>query len=827
MDQGTFVLELGHDEENAEFTDYCFQVLYLMAAQIAFRATDSEKKGYISTHRQRRLLKDLGVCRNSTAVANILRKQSRLAHITEAEFLRLVMLGKFRPNRAAVLFPKDEKRRSEIIEKDNNKSNSGIKGKSKDKEKVSAGAAPSSPTVKGKSKAKDVPRRPPVTSALTTTAASSASSDKGGAPPSSPFGFGTKSIKSPSRANLRQRIAQPSPRGRAAGGSRAAIGAAPLKEDRETYERGMQMFRESRQPFSDREFPATINSIFPAGLRGSEGRDKDVQNIEWKTITQLSRSPALFVDGVDEGDVMQGNLGNCWLLSAMSIIAGFSEQLIKDLFLPTCKPEVGLYQCRFYKNGEWITVTVDDRIPVMKGTNRPYFGSCKDENEFWVPLLEKAYAKLHGSYAAIVAGNIADGLTDLTGDASETIRIVLDNKDALWARLLNNVKEGFLMGCCIDAPTKGAEDKLENGLLANHAYSILDCQEYKGVKLIRLRNPWGHFEWNGDWSDKSDLWNSDFKRHFNLVDENDGTFYMCLEDFADNFDTMIELRIMTDDVGEVWGKSLFRGKWDESSAGGCRNNPTWNVNPQYLLRVQSPNTKVYLSLLQEDWRLALKHGRKIKNEDIGFLVLKKKDDLEFKKISYTPDEYYPLDFTFTNRREVTAEWTAEVGNYIIIPCTFYSGVHRLYALSVYTLGKAEVKEITKELEKSVVAGSWKGISAAGHTNIKTWINNPRFLLTLPEDAKLTITLEVNGEYPTACFFYLLDAENAQTPKAALHSSPCYANGLTSSIEVELKGNKTYAIVACTFETGAEGTFNLIVHSTCAHPPLQPVTPAAM
>jgi len=44
-------------------------------------------------------------------------------------------------------------------------------------------------------------------------------------------------------------------------------------------------------------------------------------------------------------------------------------------------------------------------------------------NEFWVPLCEKAYAKLHGNYETALEGTLVEGLTDLTAGVSEKINL--------------------------------------------------------------------------------------------------------------------------------------------------------------------------------------------------------------------------------------------------------------------------------------------------------------------------------------------------------------------------------------------------------------------
>ena len=84
-----------------------------------------------------------------------------------------------------------------------------------------------------------------------------------------------------------------------------------------------------------------------------------------------------------------------------------------------------------------------------------------------------------------------------------------------------------------------AEQMEELGLVAAHSYGLLAAHEVTDadgnkVQLVQLRNPWGDFEWKGNWSDNSDLWTDDIKKQLNYSDD-EGLFYMGWEDMCSYF----------------------------------------------------------------------------------------------------------------------------------------------------------------------------------------------------------------------------------------------------------------------------------------------------
>ena len=81
----------------------------------------------------------------------------------------------------------------------------------------------------------------------------------------------------------------------------------------------------------------------------------------------------------------------------------------------------------------------------------------------------------------------------------------------------------------------------KNNIANSHSYSILDADEYHGVRLVKLRNPWGDIEFTGDYSDDSPLWTPELKEYFGheFVKKKKGIFYMKFEDFQKEFNEVI------------------------------------------------------------------------------------------------------------------------------------------------------------------------------------------------------------------------------------------------------------------------------------------------
>ncbi|GLB44576.1 putative peptidase C2 family protein [Lyophyllum shimeji] len=285
-------------------------------------------------------------------------------------------------------------------------------------------------------------------------------------------------------------------------------------------------------------------------------------------VTQIFEKPQFFVNGADSNDIIQGKLGDCWFLSALATVS--TAKGLVEKFCVARDEEVGIYGFIFFRDNHWVNVVIDDMLytsvpkyeeltaaekelyhedkaqynsSARKGGKTLYFAKSGTTGETWVPLIEKAYAKLHGDYVSLSGGKSLEAVEDLTGGVSTAI----SNKDILdidrfWNEELLKANQDRLFGCSfdsLDTNRSGVRDVKVDGLIGNHAYSVLRAVECKGKRFVVLRNPWGRSEWTGRWSDGSKEWTSEWLEILPLLNHkfgDDGQFVMEYCDFLEVWD---------------------------------------------------------------------------------------------------------------------------------------------------------------------------------------------------------------------------------------------------------------------------------------------------
>ena len=267
------------------------------------------------------------------------------------------------------------------------------------------------------------------------------------------------------------------------------------------------------------------------------------------------------------------------MISALLTIANHPNDLLDSVL---CTPDedimqVGIVTARFFVDGQWREITTDTRTPYSPTGHGPLFSHCLNPAECWLQVLQKAWAKLRGSYegthcghsalmgfadesaagAPLVerAGGLARALCAVTGGIVEEVQLSGNARlqaqlqaDVVWSRMQTHFLQkgspialridwasaataSFVSPSAVAAAADGAGGTLTHrGLLRGLAYPVLYMKDMgRGIRLVKLRNPYGGArslggsasEWGGDWSDSSDLWSDRPEVEAALIDDPD------------------------------------------------------------------------------------------------------------------------------------------------------------------------------------------------------------------------------------------------------------------------------------------------------------------
>lgn len=471
-----------------------------------------------------------------------------------------------------------------------------------------------------------------------------------------------------------------------------------------------------------------------------------------KRVSEIFGKPTFFGNGASSNDIVQGKLGDCWLLAAMSVLT-CNKQLVHDICVVQ-EPEVGVYGFVFYRDGEWHQTIIDDKLYLrapsydesgdvvlgmyglqhhnqeesytdlfQRGSKSLFFGQCSDANETWVPLLEKAFAKAHGSYAALIGGQTGEAIEDLTGGVTTEIYTTnILNKDKFWYEELCKIGKHFVFSAAVASyrEWRGGDAAIRaerrQGIVSAHAYAVLATYEGHGQRLVKMRNPWGSSEWSGPWSDGSKEWNSDWFERLNHKFGDDGVFWISYDDLLRKYKYLDRTRIF---------------------------GPGWHVATQWTSCQVPWNTTDY-----QQTRFAIE----VPERTDAVIVLQQLDDRYFEglqgKYNYylqfrvqkedgTDEEYFARSSqNYELRRSNNVEVTLEKGRYTV-----------LFKVEARKTNRKDVEAVIKEniwrKEKLMTVGTLYDLA-----HQKGQRNQPKPKPTVPSRAEAQSTIDEKADDTT-------------------------------------------------------------------------------
>lgn len=387
------------------------------------------------------------------------------------------------------------------------------------------------------------------------------------------------------------------------------------------YRQALESTARTKGLYTDLKFKPSLYTLY---FEPKAKRSEQLPRIFWLRPSGM-RPPEFFIDEKSPivlgpwtmmnepvaGDITQGILGNCWLLSALVLLVEKPVLLEKVLVTKEVVPQ-GVYHLRLYKDGRLTSVIVDDLLPC--NNKRLLVYSSAKRKQIFVPIIEKAMSRLFGCYESLVAGQTCEGLSALTGFPCRSIRTLAVQRsesggeepslepDFIWTMLLSFASAGFLMGagCSCTTDTRIPEEEFFlRGLVPQHAYTVLNVVNLAGgIRLLQLRNPWGNQVWTGDWSDGSRTWQSmgqNLREQLQPYRANEGIFWISFADFQRYFEKVDVCKIRSD-----WQEIRFEGAFPSS----CADLRYLSV---FEVQVEEPSTELEITLHQESRRSVSLH----------------------------------------------------------------------------------------------------------------------------------------------------------------------------------------------------------------------------
>ncbi|KAH8049436.1 calcium-dependent cysteine-type endopeptidase [Aureococcus anophagefferens] len=264
-------------------------------------------------------------------------------------------------------------------------------------------------------------------------------------------------------------------------------------------------------------------------------------------------------------DIRQGGVGNCWLVCALSVLADVAPWTLRDAVLTKDYNPAGAYQVRSAR-GRGHTVLVDDLFPTNALGCLAYLKAAR--RALWAPLVEKAAAKLHGSYEVLAGGTFAEAFHMLTGFPVQQLRLdaytstggaaakaFLEGPDMpadrlaeleFFAMLYSYKESGFAVGASTFVSDGALEVEMRGLGLQAPAHWRARRRDLDGGGSSSCGTPTASRCGRGPGPRRREPHDQDARRALGLDGEDRGVFWMAVGDFLNYFVELTVCRLLKD-----------------------------------------------------------------------------------------------------------------------------------------------------------------------------------------------------------------------------------------------------------------------------------------
>jgi hypothetical protein len=452
---------------------------------------------------------------------------------------------------------------------------------------------------------------------------------------------------------------------------------------------------------------------------------------EWKRIPEINPNASIYPSNNDIFMPKNSPIAFSWLF--LTIQASVDPSFLRALITPQSISPYGVYTVKFFIDGTWRYVVIDDYLPVRADGSCCFTGPV-DGNFFWPCLIEKAVAKLHGGFQALDQSvtirhpgekrvSCATAMCDFTGGVgiSRDLHHEEFNSEDWWNTLLElHASKAKLVASSMKASFD--ESLLKGlGIVPNHAYEILHVRQINGFKLLHLKSDWADRIWCGEWSDKSKAWEQHpaIAEALGIRHKADNSFWIPYVKFLQCFAGVHLCRLFG-----ASNNKILECEWTRGTAGGPYFDASWCYNPRYSLALNESGP-VFINLCLPDSRFASSDV-----DTLAFHVVKS----EHFPVRFDKDQLVAkTSYVITN--SVSYDGAMEEGKYWIVPSSYTAGKLSRFFLRVFSTSAFIIRHEELRLHWNQRTISTKVENSGEYQNGE---DNLQFLLEFPEN-------EVDGQ----------------------------------------------------------------------------------